>query len=289
MRLTWKNQWLRRLLLIAWLPAVSLGAALSAFEQLGIRGGPAAPIIMAQLPHARPILERMSVDPIGARHEFWAMILLTLFRYPQGVLMVLLIGIIAPPLIASDLRTRAYLLYFSRPIHRWDYVLGKSFVVWAYLFAITALPALGLYALGVALSPSLDVLTYTWDLPLRILAASIWLILPTTALALCYSSLTGESRYAGFAWFATWALGWVAYSSLTFIELGPPGSPGWENQVASRWTLVSLYHTLGNVQSWVFGLERDYSRVLPAILLLLLITGVALVVLVRRVSAPLRV
>jgi ABC-type transport system involved in multi-copper enzyme maturation permease subunit len=288
-RLAWKSQWLRRMLVVAWLPATYLGVALFAYEQMATGGGAqaAAPVILSQLPQAREIMPQILSRAPQARHDVWALVLLTLFRYPQGILMVLLIGLIAPPMIAGDMRSRAYLLYFSRPIERFDYVLGKSLVLWTYLFLITAIPALGLYVLGVSLSPDLSVVTYTWDLPLRILAASVWLVVPTAALAMCYSSLTSESRYAGVAWFATWTIGWVAYASLTLMDLNRQHVNG--ELLADRWALVSLYHSLGRIQTWVFGLEPDFGRVLPAIVLISLITAVSFAVLVRRVTAPLRI
>jgi hypothetical protein len=46
------------------------------------------------------------------RHEVWANLLLTLFRYPQASLMILVVGIAAPPLISYDVRSRAFLIYF---------------------------------------------------------------------------------------------------------------------------------------------------------------------------------
>lgn len=289
-RLAWKSHWLRRMLLIAWLPAVGMGAALFAYERslTADPGGTVTQEILRLLPNSDSVLRSTIIDPAGARGEIWGFILLTFFRYPQGLLMVLLVGLIAPSLIARDMRSRAYLLYFSRPLGRADYVLGKCVIVWFYLAMITTVPAMALYVLGVFLSPSLSVVSDTWDLPLRILGASVWLIVPTTAVALCFSSLTSESRYAGFAWFVTWILGWVAYSNLTFFDLQRAGQPGAADSSGSRWALVSLYHSLGRVQSWVFGLENDAATVIAPLALLMLITLVSFAILFRRVSAPLR-
>ena len=97
-----------------------------------------------------------------------------------------------------------------------------------------------------------------------------------TILALAFSSLTTESRYATFGWFATWVLGWVAYASLS---ANLPGS----------WDLVSLYHMLGLVQSWVFGIETHFSKALPAVGLLVGLTVATFVILFRQISAPIRV
>ena len=118
-------------------------------------------------------------NPDVARHEFWAQLILLFFRYPQAYLMVLIVGLVAPRLIAQDFRSRAFLLYFSRPIAPYEYVLGKAAIIWVYLALITTVPALVLYLLGIGLSPTISVVTATWTLPLRILLASLVLIIHT--------------------------------------------------------------------------------------------------------------
>jgi ABC-type transport system involved in multi-copper enzyme maturation permease subunit len=223
-------------------------------------------------------------DPASARHGMWAWLLYSFFRKPQGFVMVVVVGLIAPPLISQDIRSRAFLLYFSRPISRWDYVAGKFATVFFYLALISTLPALALYVLGVLLSPSLSVVTATWDLPLRILAASAVLAIPTASLALFLSSMTQESRLAAFAWFAIWVLGWVTYGIMTGVDAASShGQPDFD-----RWTDFSLYHTLGRVQSWVFGFA-DFGDVRTSALILTVITIVAVILLFRRVAAPMRV
>jgi hypothetical protein len=213
--------------------------------------------------------------------------------------MFLVIGQVAPALVAQDVRTKAFLLYFSRPLARLEYVLGKMAVVWAYLLLITALPGLVLYVLGVLFSPDWRVVLSTWDLPLRILGASAVLMIPTTSVALALSSLTSETRYATFGWVALWAVGWAAYLLL------------WANLPATadahRWELVSLYHTLGTVEYWVFGLKHELVEVLPAAaragilpspanvhvwpaaIQVAAVTGISLAILFRRVSSPMRI
>ena len=297
-RLAWRSMWLRRTLLAAWAPALFIGLGFFAFERyakeqpLGLmQRGPAAfqNTPFRQLPNADVVIQAMeSGDLPRARHTAWAWLLLTFFRYPQGTLLVILVGLIAPPLVSQDLRTRAYLIYFARPITRWTYVLGKSAVVYGYVAMITTVPAICLYVLGVLLSPDLSVLWNTWDLPLRIIIASLVLMIPTTAMALCFSSLTRESRYASFAWFSVWILGWVAYGNLSAIDMGAQGLHSL-GVVQSRWTLLSMYHTLGSVQSWVFGVGSDSSDVLSAFLLLGCITVVSYAILLHRVTAPMRI
>lgn len=346
MQVAWRNFWLRRLLLLAWMPALTLGFCFFAFEQYKTRaselyqqradnplaGGLVEWVLSENSNNGREdtqkffseserVVERIKelkaaldnelpeeeIEIVWSnlRHDVWALLLLTFFRYPQGILMVLVIGLIAPQLISTDVRTRAFLLYFSRPITQQEYILGKSVVVWCYLMLITTLPALMLYLVGVMLSPDLSVVYDTWDLPLRILAASAFLLIPTTMLALMFSSLTAESRFAGYAWFTAWALGWVAHimlsASLTFgqssTESATPTTEqpqsqqtmeGKDKEDAYQWTHVSLIHVLWNVQGWVFGLE-DWRSAWGSVLVLVALTVFSMVVVVRRVSAPLRV
>jgi hypothetical protein len=178
------------------------------------------------------------------------------------------------------------LIYFSRPLTAWEYLCGKGVVLWFYLSLITFAPAVALYLLGVFLSPDLSVIRHTWDLPLRTAVASLVLILPTSCIALCFSSLTTESRYAGFAWYAVCFGGWVAYLALSAAEVsdGRFGISPW----TSRWAFVSLYHSLGLVQNGIFGLQGHDGGLLPYSLGLATVTLVALAVLHYRVQAPLR-
>jgi ABC-type transport system involved in multi-copper enzyme maturation permease subunit len=283
-RLAGKNRWLRRLLLLAWVPALYLGVAVFLFEQALANQSymQVALEFVGPFPGTEVVREALQAgDPAVARHTAWTWLLLMFFRYPQGLLMALVVGLIAPPLVAKDVQSRAFLLYFSRPLTRVEYILGKLVVVWAYVMMITTLPALALYVVGVLLSPpDAAVIASTWDLPLRILGASVVLMIPTAALALAFSSLTSRTFYAGFAWFAVWLLGLVAYITLKYSALLP---------ISEHWVLLSLYHTLGRVQDWVFGLQTSLWAVWPSAMLLAGIAVVSLAVLFRRVSSPMRI
>jgi hypothetical protein len=287
-RLAWRAPWLRRLVFVAWLPALYMGIAFFMYEQSLMR----------------PQMQRLAMtffrdfggssgqamyeaaligDPATARHEVWGWLLLLFFRHPQGVLMALVVGLIAPPLISQDIRTRAFLLYFSRPLTRIEYILGKMAVVWTYVVLITTIPALALYLAGVMLSPDLSVVGHTWDFPLRILVASVILTIPTTSVALSFSALTTRSYYASFGWFAVWAFGLTTYFTLyaTLQDLGR-----WNE----NWSLVSLHHTLGKVQTWVFDIGGvTFSDVLPSILMLTGVTVVSFAIIYQRISAYVKV
>jgi ABC-2 type transport system permease protein len=303
--LVWRRRWLRMMLMMAWLPIIVPALAIFAFEYSStdpeIRG-----VVVGML--RSPLIQRgdlaaqAMVDPTSVRHEVWSILILFFFRYPQLVVMVMLVGLIAPMLISYDLRSKAYLMYFSRPLTPAEYILGKSAVVWFLLIMIVTVPAIVLYLLGVLLSPDLSVVIETWDIPLRVLAATVILVVPTTAVALCYSSFTSESRYATFAWFATWVMGYVSYTILTFARVrsrvpGPPTrrarnrGPDWEELGIDldRWRLLSPYHALGKVESWVFGSDPTDGSVYPSLVLLVIVTIVALGIIRHRIIARLNV
>jgi ABC-2 type transport system permease protein len=302
-RRAWTSSWLKRMLFLAWLPAVWFGAGFFIWEQAALDGEwqLAATQMMRGLPPS-PVFDqiRESVqtgDFESSRHMVWAWLLQSFFRYPQGVLVVLVVGMVAPPLISQDIRSRAFLLYFSRPLTRGEYVLGKLATLWTFLSTVSAAPALVLYVMGVLLSPHLGVIVATWDLPFRIIAASVVLMLPTSMLALCFSSMTKESRFAAFVWFLVWILGWFTFvAATTAAALNSPEVERTRRGMRearfafeeSAWTNLSLYHTLGRVQSWVFGFS-SFDEVLVPVVILVVVTLVSLLILLRRISAPMQV
>ena len=283
--LVWRRKWLRLMLLLCWLPIVFPTIGIFAFEFSSTEPDFQRLIVnlmRSPLINQAEIADAIMTDPDSARHQVWATLILSFFRYPQAIAMVLVVGVIAPMMISYDLRSKAYLMYFSRPLTPGEYIVGKTFVVWFFLFLVATLPALGLYVLGILLSPDLSVIGETWDIPFRILGATAVLLIPTTALALCYSAFTSESRYATFSWFATWVMGGVAYRILTFagqpprFDPPPGGGPRQRRRIASdqweqwsnsidydKWRLLSPYDTLGKVESWVFGLDSTPASVIP--------------------------
>lgn len=195
--------------------------------------------------------------PATQRHLAWSHMLLWYFRYPQALWIVIVIGLVAPKLISYDLRSRGYLLYLSRPLSPMSYVFGKACVLFFLLAMITTFPAIAVYSIGLLLSNDPGAFMQTWDIPFRILLATAVLVLPTSAVALAFSSLTQESRFAAFAWFAIWIVGWVTYLVLT-------GSAMFNSddilKLQQRWLLVSPYHVLGHLQEEIFGLLPDEKR-----------------------------
>ncbi len=288
--LVWQGTWMRRLLLLLTVPSVIAGVMVAVFEQSlseystqeaisffeqsrqGVRMG-------HMLEDAGLDLQEVKEDPQKARHFVWSYLLFSLFRYPQAFCMILLVGLVAPRLISFDMRSRAHLLYLSRPLTAAEYVLGKAGVLFVLLFLIATVPALAIYAAGLFLSTNTWAILETWDIPLRILTASVVLILPTTAIALALSSMTRESRYAGFAWFAIWLLGYVAYRILSTAATYGHGMPRRGrrhseilSEAFTNWMYLSPYDLLGYLQRKAFGLLQDDTPLLLPITVVVLVT-----------------
>jgi len=331
-RLVGKNRWLKRVLIVAWLPVLYWGIAFffvgqtleqpigrALPEQVKRLEGAAEKATGRNIDSEQSILQmdregaanriqnmfqfvpkvqmlansiRNAEDDIEARNRIWSWLLMSFFRYSQAILILMIVGFVAPSLVSQDLRSRAYLLYFSRPIGRLEYIFGKLAIPAAYIMFVSTFPAVMLYFFAIMMSPSADVFWTTWDVPLRILVSTVVLILPTASLALMLSSLTEESRYASFSWFAIWVLGHGAWMAIRVGEairqgIGPRSDAVAESEMVQTWSPLSIYNNLGDVQSWVFGFQ-PFSEIWPAFTVLAGTTVVAFLVLFRRVAAPLR-
>ncbi len=278
------------------------------------------------VPYRQKIVEAWATpDNAKARVLGWSYFLMVFLGYPQGVATIILLALIVPPLISRDLRSRAYFIYFAKPIGRFEYLFGKFTIPLVFLVLITTLPALGLYIFAVALSPDLSVVLDTWYLPLKIVLASAVMIVPTVSVALMLSSLTQESRFATFAMFAIWSLTAGAYMvmwgfhtsneltneireqersestvvvNMYDVEGNVVGQRTVNNQdidlsnvrpLNSNWQMISFYHSSQHIQGWIFGLVPFDFSVVACGGMLLLTTIFSWFVLYWRVSAPIRV
>lgn len=298
--LVWQGTWTKRLIILLVFPSIVAGVLVGAFEQTiadqstrrSIRFLERSPQAQEAMLNAGLDFETIKRDPEQARHFAWSYLLFSLFRYPQAFGMILLLGIVAPRLISYDLRTRAYLLYLSRPLTAWEYVVGKAGVLYFLIALLAAVPALGIYAFGLILSKNTGAFMQTWDIPLRIIVATILLVLPTSAIALALSSMTRESRYASFAWFSLWLVGQVTYFALRTAQTinQPRASLAEQSQLAYGYMMYfSPYELLGYLQKKVFGLLPDHTPVWQPFLFVAVVTILGYSIAYWRVARTLKV
>ncbi len=105
---------------------------------------------MLYIPHNLGFIKAFQLDPdeVGDffANLFNAEFFFYYFMIPTGFMAVVLTVVVGPVLVTSDLRNNGLALYFSRPITRTEYVLGKSLVLVILLSIITWIPGLLLFA-----------------------------------------------------------------------------------------------------------------------------------------------
>ena len=69
------------------------------------------------------------IDVADTRRVVWSRLLVAFMRVPQAVLLAVVIGLVAPTLVSRDLRAKAWLVYFTRPVGRLEYILGKGAIL----------------------------------------------------------------------------------------------------------------------------------------------------------------
>lgn len=302
-RLAFRSKLLRRLLVIAWSPLLYYGFL---FFAVGYVTDPARGFserkewrqpLRAMV--GRELANRLMDDPESVRPAMWSLLFHYFLAYPQSWLTMLIVAIVVPPLISQDVRSKAFLLYFSKPITRLEYLLGKAATALFYVLLVTLAPALILYAVSIAFSPSIATFYGTAPVLWRSCAVTLVVAIPTTAIALCFSSLTSEGRYAAFGWVAFWLLGELVYQILS--QTVDFRNSEWIALLSLRETTATLTQSIFNVGGQLQALG-DWSRLretfrsinpnasatLPLVYLGS-ITVLCSAVLVRRVSAPMRI
>jgi ABC-type transport system involved in multi-copper enzyme maturation permease subunit len=206
-----QNRLVRLLLLFAWLPAIALVALLAFWGLLEQQAESAIAFLSRLFPPeviAQPKEYRAAIWTISYSYFFKAELIFSLF-------LVLLVG---PNLVSRDLRFNALPLYFSRPLRRVDYFLGKLGVIGFFLAATVIVPAVGAYVLGLAFSLDLGVVRDTHRLLWSGILYGLVVAVSAGTLMLALSSLSRRSIYVGLAWAGLVLLSHMLASALVGIH-----------------------------------------------------------------------
>jgi ABC-2 type transport system permease protein len=208
-----KNIFLRILVIASWIPAIGLAGVLCAWGLLEQRSSLVAPFM--------PILSgifppEVVADPKQLRVVVWTLSYdwFLSFELYVSMIVVLLVG---PALISQDLRFNALPLYFSRPLRRGDYFLGKLGVIAWFLGLVMILPSLIAYALGLLFSMDITILWDTFPLLLACVAYGAVIVLSAGTLILALSSLSRNSRYVALFWVGIWFVSMLVGSILNGV------------------------------------------------------------------------
>jgi len=289
-RVMMKNRWARIIMLFAWVPAAGLVAALAAWG-LAEQNADILRVVARQF-----ALPPQSVQsPQAFRVIFWTYAYSKFFTIEIyfSMMLVLLIG---PNLISQDLRFNALPLYFSRPLRRLDYFLGKLGVIVFCLGAVMVVPAVVAYIFGLAFSLDLSVVKDTFHLLPAAIAYGALVAVVCGTLMLALSSLSRNSLYVAFSWIILWFVSWL----LAFL-LTPTIRAEWCPLISFTGNLERVGDALLDVESAGqqfdrltmagSGQPRSYSRRLPeppwtwSAAVLLVLMGLSLWILASRVKS----
>lgn len=246
---------LRRFLVFAWMPIMWFCPF---FLAVGYMADPSNDLsegaMLSEIATAffnREAIEVVRANPELFLPQIWSVAFYVFFYWTQSILAMIVVAIVGPPLIARDLRSKAFLVYFSKPIQPWQYLVGKLATVVFFVFSMTLFPALFLYAVGIALSPDAGTLTATIPIVLKIILSSVMIAVPISMVVLLLSSFTKDRRIATFSWVTVCIFGEIAFWTLTFGGYSA-------NYTPPAWaTALSLHELTTQATAGVFGLRGN--------------------------------
>jgi ABC-2 type transport system permease protein len=208
-----QNRWLRIVLLFAWMPSLLLAAVLCLWG-MAERQTPWAISLLGSFLPSRDLLS----DPTAFRLPVWALAFHYFLENEMFFVMILVL-MVGPGLISQDLRFNALPLYFSRPVRRLDYFLGKLGVIAFFLGLVTVVPAVVAWLLGVLFSLNFSVAVDTAPILLGVVVYGLVVALSAGSLMLALSSLSRNSRYVGGFWAGFWLFTGLLASILQLVHL----------------------------------------------------------------------
>jgi ABC-type transport system involved in multi-copper enzyme maturation permease subunit len=175
-------------------------------------------------------------------------------------LIVLVLAYGAGGLIADDLKHNSLQLYFSRPLGKKDYLVGKMSVIAFFVLILTALPGLLLVVFKLVFAGSFRFfLQYPW-LPLSVLGFSALLSVFFAFYVLLLSALSKNSRYVFVLTFGTYIFSTVLYGILNGIFKTP------------YMALFSIPANLRQAGAFIFGQKLPFA--FPAVWSFAVLAGI---------------
>jgi ABC-2 type transport system permease protein len=213
-RVALSSRWTRLALIVSLLPAIVLACVLCIWSLLERQ----SELIATILPLISSFLDKpILVGPRDFRVEIWTLcysyFLLTELRF--SMLLILLVG---PNLISQDLRLNALPLYFSRPLRRIDYFVGKLGVIAAFLGMVIIVPSIIAYVLGMLFSLDITILRDTFGILLASVCYGLLIVISAGTLILALSSLSRNSRYVALMWIGIWFVSGTVAGILTTVD-----------------------------------------------------------------------
>lgn len=249
-----KNRRAKYLVIAAWMPALILVVFLALWGLFEQKSDFIKPFmfIFQGLP------EDLREGPKAFRTSIWTLAF-HFYLQLEVALSLLLTLLIGPDLISQDLRFNAFPLYLSRPMRRFDYFLGKLGIIATFISAVTIVPALIAYNVGVAFSLDIGVIADTWRILVGCIVYGVVISLVCGLVMLAFSSLSRNSRVVAAMWVALWMISGMISDALVASSVRSAESNGAPNL---KWRVISFAGNLDRVREGLLDTDAAYDQIM---------------------------
>jgi ABC-type transport system involved in multi-copper enzyme maturation permease subunit len=188
-------------------------------------------------------------------------------------MMVMIIVLCGAGLISDDLKYNSLQLYFSRPLKKKHYFIGKASVIVFFLFIITLIPGIVFFLFKLLFSGSFEFFaTYPWLL-LSIFIYSIFVTAFFAFYTLLFSSLSKNRRYVAIQIWVIYIFSDIFFGIFYEIFRSP------------YFSLISIKFNLKQVGAALFKQNPIYNVPwILSLIVLLLICGVSAFILKKKIK-----
>jgi ABC-type transport system involved in multi-copper enzyme maturation permease subunit len=159
--------------------------------------------------------------------------------------------------IADDLRYRTFQLYFSRPVERWEYILGKFLGIFALCSLVTVVPSVLIGGLRAAYFSSTELAGAMYEQTLVGVGLSLAITVVVSSVVLGLSSLTRRTGYV--------VLGWIGILFVPMVVAAIVGVASEGSDASNLWHLAGNFWLLS--QGLLDASPPDIPIVAPALIL----------------------
>ncbi|MBL9204783.1 MAG: hypothetical protein JNN01_06840 [Opitutaceae bacterium] len=230
LRLCWQSRFLKVLFAVAWVGALFLMAFYFLIGQLLTPDSSLVTTITENLgKRAQSVINglsawillypEVSVDGLYRVVFSWATQL-------YSALAFFAVALFVPKLIAHDLASNAILIYNSKALTRFDYILGKFGIAFTLLGLLCLAPLIAVWFVGNLLSPDWGFFYHGFPALLRAVSVGLLGVTTYSLLAMAVSSLAKRTSSATAFWILAWIIsGMIANTTGRFVSWGRYLSP----------------------------------------------------------------
>jgi ABC-2 type transport system permease protein len=267
-RIDFKNRYLRLVILSAWMPAIVLVTMLCVWGLVERNSD----LIMSCVGLLRNMFGRQSVaDPKHFRVDVWT-VCYNYFLQTELWFALIVVLLVGPNLVSADLRFNALPLYFSRPLRRIDYFMGKLGVITTFIALIIVVPSVVAYIFGLLFSLDITIIKDTYRILLGSVVYGCIIAFSAGLLMLALSSLSRNSRYVALFWIGLLMVGSVVSSVLESVEMHERMRAGSNASVAQQmdawkqdWRpLLSYKANLSRIGEQLLGTSQSWENLYQA-------------------------